>query len=162
MRSLHIVYPICVVIAAIIITMATTNTGARYFALMIMVPGSYGCFQVSNAWVASVAARPKQKRAIALAMSNAVGNTSLIWTPYLYPSSAGPRYTVAWSVNIALSVVCILVSLWLRVVLQRENKRMESMESEADLGGTQLKAEGKPVEVEYAGALPSSAFQFQC
>lgn len=161
MRSLHIVYPLCAVIAAIILTLATTNTGARYFALMIMVPGSYGCFQVSNAWVASVAARPKQKRAIALAMSNAVGNTSLVWTPYLYPASAGSRYTVAWSVNIALYVVCIAVSLALRVVLQRQNKRMEGVEAEADLGSGS-KGDGKPVEVEYAGALPASIFQFQC
>lgn len=161
MRSLHIVFPLCAVIAAIIITMATTNVGARYFALMIMVPGSYGCFQVSNAWVASVAARPKQKRATALAMSNAVGNTALIWTPYLYPSSAGPRYTVAWSVNIALSVLCIVVSLWLRVALQRENQRLGSTESATE-AAPQLKDDEKSMELEFVGELPATAYRFQC
>ena len=76
----------------IIITMSTLNTGARYFALFLMLPGAYGCFQVSNAWMANIAARPKAKRAIALAMNNSFGNLALVWTPYLYPSSDGPRY----------------------------------------------------------------------
>jgi hypothetical protein len=77
----------------IIITMATTAIGPRYFALFLMLPGAYGCFQVSNAWMANIAARPKRKRAIALAMNNAFGNLALTWTPYLYPASDGPKYT---------------------------------------------------------------------
>jgi hypothetical protein len=79
--------------SGIIITLATTNTGARYFALFLMLPGTYGGFQISNAWVANIAARPQKKRAISLAMSNSVGNLALVWTPYLYPDRDGPRYT---------------------------------------------------------------------
>lgn len=79
--------------SGIIITLATTNTGARYFALFLMLPGTYGAFQISNAWVANIAARPQKKRAISIAMSNSIGNLALVWTPYLYPDSDGPRYT---------------------------------------------------------------------
>jgi hypothetical protein len=60
--------------------------------MFLMLPGTYGCFQISNAWMANIAARPKKKRAIGLAMNNALGNTALVWTPYLYPESDGPRY----------------------------------------------------------------------
>lgn len=91
-RSPHMIYPTVAAIAGIIITMATTNLGARYFALFPMLAGTYGCFQISNAWMANIAARPQKKRAIALAMNNALGNTALVWTPYLYPTSDGPRY----------------------------------------------------------------------
>lgn len=86
-------YPTLVAITGIIITIATTNVGTRYFALFLMLPGTYGCFQISNAWMANIAARPKKKRAIGLAMNNSIGNLALVWTPYLYPDSAGPRYT---------------------------------------------------------------------
>jgi len=83
---------ITIAAVGIIITLATTNVPVRYFALFLMLPGSYGCFQISNAWMANIGSRPQKKRAITLAMNNAFGNTSLVWTPYLYPSSDGPRY----------------------------------------------------------------------
>ncbi len=86
------VYPTIVAMIGIIITIATTNTAARYFSLFLMLPGTYGCFQISNAWMANIAARPQKKRAIGLAMDNSIGNLALVWTPYLYPDSDGPRY----------------------------------------------------------------------
>lgn len=97
-----------------------------------MIPATYGCFQVSNAWAASVAPRPKVKRAVALALNNSFGNTALIWTPYLYPASAGPKYTVAWSVNLALCVVGILSAVMLRFILQRKNKALEREYNSSD------------------------------
>jgi MFS family permease len=125
-RSLHIIFPLLVTLTGIIITLATPNVGANYFALMLMIPATYGCFQISNAWAASVAPRPRQKRAVALALNNSLGNTALIWTPYLYPKSQGPRYRTAWSVNLSLCVVGILASLALRLVLQRANKKLDA------------------------------------
>lgn len=128
-RSPHMIYPSVVAIAGIIITMATTNNAARYFAIFLMLPGAYGCFQISNAWMANIAARPQKKRAIALAMNNSVGNLALVWTPYLYPASQGPRYMTAWSVNLALTVVTIVSSLILSICLRRDNKKMEEMKA---------------------------------
>lgn len=94
LRSPFMIGPCCALLVGIIITMATTVVGARYFALFLMIPGAYGCFQISNAWMANIAARPRRKRAIALAMNNSVGNLALVWTPYLYPASDGPKYTM--------------------------------------------------------------------
>jgi len=91
---MHIIVPTLAAMTGIIITMATTNIAARYFALFLMLPGTYSCFQISNAWMSNIAARPRKKRAIALAMNNAFGNTAITWTPYLYPASQGPRYTL--------------------------------------------------------------------
>ncbi|KAL4792865.1 major facilitator superfamily domain-containing protein [Aspergillus venezuelensis] len=111
--------------AGIIITVSTTNTAARYVAIFMMLPGTYGTIQTSYAWMPNIAARPRKKRAIALAMNNAVGNSALVWTPYLYPESQGPRYVVAWSVNLALEAVCIASIVLLRVLLVRDNRRLE-------------------------------------
>ncbi|KAJ0124475.1 hypothetical protein J7T55_005813 [Diaporthe amygdali] len=127
-RSPYIVYPTLVAMSGIIITLATTNIGARYFALFLMLPGTYGGFQISNAWVANIAARPQKKRAISLAMSNSIGNLALVWTPYLYPDSDGPRYTTAWSVNLGLSVVTLTSVLFLSFILIRDNKTIHDLE----------------------------------
>lgn len=137
-RSPHMIYPSFVAIAGIVITMATTNNGARYFALFLMLPGTYGCFQISNAWMANIGARPQKKRAISIAMNNSFGNVALVWTPYLYPASAGPRYMTAWSVNLALTVVTVLSSAALSYCLRRDNKKIEELHEtitiEAGLG----------------------------
>ncbi|CAM1503127.1 Fc.00g079030.m01.CDS01 [Cosmosporella sp. VM-42] len=129
MRSPHMIYPSVVALVGIIITMATTNIGARYFALFLMLPGTYGCFQISNAWMANIGARPRKKRAISLAMNNSFGNLALVWTPYLYPPSAGPRYTTAWSVNLALTVVTIASSFALSFILRKDNKKLDEIET---------------------------------
>ena len=152
-RSPHIIYPSVVCAIGIIITMATTNVPARYFALFLMLPGAYGCFQVSNAWMANIAARPQKKRAIALAMNNALGNTALVWTPYLYPSSDGPRYITAWSVNLALTVVTLVSAVVLSFVLRRDNKKIDELNA---MGyglehGSDDKAGAEVVENAYAG-----------
>ncbi|KIW01978.1 uncharacterized protein PV09_06813 [Verruconis gallopava] len=128
-RSPFIMAPIAVAAVGIIITLVTTNTAARYFSLFLMLPGSYGCFQISNAWMANIGARPQKKRAVALAMNNAFGNTALVWTPYLYPSTAAPKYTVAWSVNLALCVVVFVSTYILSFCLRRDNKKMDQIEA---------------------------------
>ncbi|KAH8891187.1 MFS general substrate transporter [Thozetella sp. PMI_491] len=132
-RSVHVIYPSIFALIGIVITIATTNTAARYFALFLMLPGTYGCIQISNAWMASIAARPQKKRAISIAMNNAVGNLALVWTPYLYPDSAGPQYTVAWSVNLALTVVTIASALGLSLLLRRENKKLDELEASSNV-----------------------------
>lgn len=126
-RSPFIVGPSLVGAAGIIITITTTNTAARYFAIFLMLPGTYGCLMISNAWMANIAARPAKKRAIALAMNNSVGNSALVWTPYLYPKSDGPRYTTAWAVNLSLTAVCIASTILLRILLSRDNKKLGGM-----------------------------------
>lgn len=123
-RSPFIAGPTLVGIVGIIITVATTHTGARYFALFLMLPGTYGCLQISNAWMANIAARPRKKRAISLAMNNSFGNSALVWTPYLYPKSQGPRYTTAWGVNLGLATLCVASVIALRFCLARDNKKM--------------------------------------
>ncbi|KAL4899066.1 hypothetical protein BDW74DRAFT_184068 [Aspergillus multicolor] len=136
-RSPSILIPNAFAVTGIIITVATTNTAARYVAIFMMLPGTYGCMMISNAWMANIAARPQKVRAIGLAMNNSLGNSALVWTPYLYPESAGPRYVVAWSVNLALMAVCMASTALLRVLLARENKRLMLAEEGSVDGGNE-------------------------
>ncbi|RDW64414.1 uncharacterized protein DSM5745_09825 [Aspergillus mulundensis] len=135
-RSPSILIPNAIAVTGIIITVATTISAARYVAIFMMLPGTYGCMMISNAGMANIAARPQKVRAIGLAMNNSLGKSALVWTPYLYPENAGPRYVVAWSVNLALMAVCMTSTGLLRVLLARENRRLKSVEeSLVDDGG---------------------------
>ncbi|KAA8569540.1 hypothetical protein EYC84_001158 [Monilinia fructicola] len=102
-RFLHIVVPLCFALVAFVIAASTTSTGPRYFSMMLMVPSIYTAFVVALAWISNTLPRPPAKRATALALINAVSNTSSIYASYMYPSSAGPRYVLAMSVNSAWS-----------------------------------------------------------
>jgi hypothetical protein len=91
-RFLHISLPLCVGVTAFVIALSTLNTAARYLSIMFMVPGVYTGFVVCLAWISNCIPRPPAKRAAALALINAVGNSASIWTSYLYPESSSPRY----------------------------------------------------------------------
>ena len=57
-------------------------TGPRYFAMMLMVPSVYTGYVVALAWISNTLPRPPAKRAAALALINAVSNTSSIYASY--------------------------------------------------------------------------------
>ncbi|RMY67731.1 hypothetical protein D0863_07603 [Hortaea werneckii] len=129
-RSLHNTFPVLAAMVGIIITIATTNIAARYFALFIMLAGTYGSFQISNAWMGNISARPQKKRAIGLAMNNAIGNLAQVWTPYLYPESDGPRYTMALSFS-----------------LKRENRKLNNIETDVELSQHEDLGKDPPLDI---------------
>lgn len=48
-----------------------------------------------------------------------------MWTSYLYPHTAQPRYVLAMSVNSAFALVVIILAGVMRMVLLRANKKLE-------------------------------------
>lgn len=99
-RYFHVTLPLYVGIIAFIIAATSTTTAPRYLSMMLMVPGVYTGYVVALAWISNTLPRPPAKRAAALAAINAVSNASSIYTSYMYPQSAGPRYGKPVSCNI--------------------------------------------------------------
>lgn len=66
-----------------------------------------------------------EDRAAAVALVTAVGNISQVWS-YIHADTAKPRYVLAMSVNSASALGCILLSLFLRKVVQHVNRNIES------------------------------------
>ncbi|KAL9089777.1 MAG: hypothetical protein Q9165_005571 [Trypethelium subeluteriae] len=124
-RYLHVVLPLCVGVAAFILGVATTSTAPRYVAMMLMVPGVYTGYVVVLAWIANVMPRPPAKRAAAQAAINAVSNCSSIYASYMYPDSAAPRYTVAFSVDCATAALAIIMATLLRFILVGLNRKLD-------------------------------------
>lgn len=114
------VYPIILVLISIatttyLIPMATTNVGARYFAMMIMPFASVGPQILLYKTINLHIARPTTKRAAATALVNSIGGTSNIWMSYLYIGA--PRYFPAFGTRKpCLTIVPRLIVLSLTLV----------------------------------------------
>jgi hypothetical protein len=124
-RYFHVTLPLYVAVAAFILAASTTATAPRYVAMMLMVPGVYTGYVVALGWISNCMPRPPAKRAAALAAINAVSNCSSIYASYMYPSSAGPRYIVAMSVDCATAALAIIMATLLRFILVKLNKKLD-------------------------------------
>lgn len=147
-RFFHIVLPLCVSVAAFILAAATTATAPRYVAMMLMPASFYMSFVVTLAWISNTLLKPQSKRAASLALINCLSNTTSIYASYMYQSSMGPRYTIAFVVNCITAVVAICAALLLRIMLARLNKKLDRGEyvSGVPRGGTATGNGGGPAK----------------
>lgn len=130
--------------------------------MCIMVGAIYSGYVVTLSWISNVLPRPPAKRAAALAGINALSNVCQIYSPFLYPSSDGPRYVKAMAVNLSMSGVSILFGTVLRFYLVRLNRKLdeldrgEGIDVVEGIGGSD--GEGRKREVEERG-LPGIAVE---
>lgn len=96
-RTWHITTAKALAVTGFVLGCATLNTGAKYFAMVVFSVGTYAVNSIVLGWVASTCGQTKQKKASSLAIVNTIANVSFIWTPYLWPDSDAPRYTIAMS-----------------------------------------------------------------
>ena len=133
-RCFHIAIPLTVSMLGNILCVTLTSTAGRYASMFLMTLGVYSAFNVTLSWVSSTIARPKAKRAAALAMVNSLANCTHLFTSYLYPNSQKPRYLTA---GITLSLFCGLcaaVAIVLRFWLSWENKKLDRAEGFSGAG----------------------------
>ncbi|KAF4817624.1 MFS transporter prlL [Colletotrichum tropicale] len=104
--SFHIIWPMCIAIMGYI-TGDNFEHGAEILFHKTMI-------------------RPRIKRASAVAIVNALANTSQVWTSYLYPDSDAPHHVLAMSVNASGAFLAICTALVLRFILLRYNKQLAS------------------------------------
>ncbi|KAL4772410.1 major facilitator superfamily domain-containing protein [Aspergillus nidulans var. acristatus] len=127
--SFHAIGPMIAAIVGFVVAAASLNTGARYFAMVLMVAGGHGSNAVVLAWTQKTMLRPRIKRASAVAFVNAFGNLAQIFSSYFYPDSSAPRYVIAMAANSAFSLVVIILALCMRIILLRANRRLERGET---------------------------------
>lgn len=123
-RFYHVVSPLGVSLISFIIAASTMNTGARYFAMCIMIPSLYCSFTVILTWMSNSMPRPPVKRAIAIAIMNCLSNSTSIWNSYLYPSGDAPRYLTAFVCNCVFVLLAIVMAFMTRFRLRQLNKRI--------------------------------------
>ncbi|KAF6832030.1 MFS transporter [Colletotrichum plurivorum] len=122
-RTWHITIMKTIVIGGFIVAVATLNIAARLVGIVFFVGASFGINNIILGWVSSTLGQTNEKKAVAIAMCNTLGSVASIYTPYLWPSTDSPRYLKAWMAGIAFSIGVIVIAWWLRISLQRRNKK---------------------------------------
>ena len=74
-RSLHIIPALCVSIVGFVITVATLNNPARYFAAFLYTPGSFSANPLVYTWAVSTLNTTPEKRAAAGAIVGVSSNS---------------------------------------------------------------------------------------
>lgn len=132
-RTWHITAAKSVAVFGFILGFATLNTGARYFAMIVFSIGTYAVNSIILGWVSSTCGQTKEKKASSLAIVNTIANVSFIWTPYLWPSSDEPRYTIAMSSSAAFSIATATGAWVMKFWLMRLNKKIRQSDNETVL-----------------------------
>ncbi|KAF1916725.1 putative MFS transporter [Ampelomyces quisqualis] len=130
-RTWHITVSKAIAIVGFIVGTASLNIGARYFAMVLFVGATYGVNNISLAWAAGVLGQTDEKKAATVAIVNTLGNLSFVYTPYLWPDSDSPRFGMAMYASVGFSAGVIICAWILRLVLQRDNRKIRAMDNEA-------------------------------
>lgn len=126
----HIIGSVAVCLVGAIIMISTLNTGARYFALILLCSGPFVGLNIQISWETTVVPRPRTKRAALIAIANCVSSVSHWFSPYFFLTSQEPRYQTGGGVIIAgcgMTILSCLVTRWWCI---RKNKALDKKEAE--------------------------------
>ncbi|KAG5652487.1 hypothetical protein H0H81_004843 [Sphagnurus paluster] len=99
-RGNYITLAACISGVSFVATVAASNLKVKYAFLCFAVGGVYAACPLTLLWVSSIIDHPAEKRAIAIAFVNGLGNSASIYGSFLWPSKTGPRYVQGFSVTI--------------------------------------------------------------
>lgn len=129
-RSLHIIIPLSCSVVGFIVTVATGNPAARYAMTFLYAAGCFSANTLQYTWAVSTLSQTPEKRAVSGAMVNIFGHLGNVWSPYFFPDSDMPRYTMAMCLQIGFACAAIGIASVIRWHLKRKNNKLRS-EAEA-------------------------------
>ncbi|RDW70904.1 uncharacterized protein DSM5745_08415 [Aspergillus mulundensis] len=144
-RFWYMIYPAPLAVAGYAIYMSPVSSfGARYVALFLML-SVYSMNMTANAWLATTISRPPAKRAAAYGFLTVVPHTSSIWSSFTYRNNDSPYFRLALGIAAGMITLAAASAVWLRVLLVRENRRLEEEEKrKLDLAGSRSGADVAP------------------
>ncbi|PPQ66338.1 hypothetical protein CVT26_011169 [Gymnopilus dilepis] len=145
------------VIIGFIISLSTDSVGARYVSLFFMACGYVGRwpvllalspqtdsltgFAMTLVWVSNAVPRPPAKRAAAIGIVNGSGNLGNLMGSYTWKAAWGPKYHQSMAISLGALVISSLLSLLIRQILVRENRKLDEDEKAALEGANRLRVE---------------------
>ncbi|KAL4967813.1 major facilitator superfamily domain-containing protein [Aspergillus stella-maris] len=134
-RFWYMMYPAPIAVAGFVLFMAPISTfGVRYFSMFLML-FIYSMNSTITAWLATSISRPPAKRAAAYGIVATMANTCSIWTPYTYRLRDSPHFRLALGLVVGMVVLAAGLSVFLRMILVRENEKLEEEHRRVNAGG---------------------------
>jgi hypothetical protein len=128
-RTWHITASKAVAILGFALSVGTLNIAARYVGIVLFVGATYGVNNIILGWTASTLGQTNEKKAVAIALCNTLGNLASVYTPYLWPDSGAPRFLTAIVASIGFSIGVVICAWIMRFALKRTNKNLQQQEN---------------------------------
>ncbi|OLN86261.1 putative transporter C1002.16c-like protein 6 [Colletotrichum chlorophyti] len=129
-RGYHIMVNNCFAITGFIISVATLNTPARYFAAFLYAPASFSANALVYTWAVSSLSQTPEKRAAGGAIVNIMGHLGNVMSPYFFPDNHAPRYTMAMILQIVFAGLTLCTAFTSKWYLTRQNKKLRAAADE--------------------------------
>jgi len=112
------------------IAVTTSSDRMVQYVLTIFAFGTiYGCSPLIKTWVSDVIPQPAEKRAIAIALINSIGNASSIYSTWLWPKKDAPRYIPGFATTTSwLGILCVLTFVFQYLFKKYPVERMDHAE----------------------------------
>ncbi|PPQ68912.1 hypothetical protein CVT26_001849 [Gymnopilus dilepis] len=113
-RANYITWAGIIAMISFIVTVASNNDKVKYAFLCFAVGAVYASCPLTLLWVSGIIDHPAEKRAIAIALVNALGNSASIYGSFMWPAEDAPRYISGFAIT--------TVFVFLLAVLAQVNK----------------------------------------
>lgn len=139
----HLVGGLSLAFASGLIVAFADNAAARYTFICFFIGGVYGTLPMILTWLTEFMPTPEEKRSVAIAAANAVGNLSALYGSQLWPDSDGPDYLTGFTAVACFSGIAALMSGLLPIIFKLLPRWPTKAEKEWMAEAEQLNASGQ-------------------
>lgn len=125
-RGLHIIIPLSCSVVGFVVTVATGNPAARYAMTFLYAAGCFSANTMQYSWAVSTLGQTPEKRAAGGAIVNIFGHLGNVVSPYFFPDSHAPRFTMAMILQIVFAGLGITLATVIKWHLSKKNKKLRS------------------------------------
>lgn len=118
-RAIHLALASALSIICFAILIAILNNTARYVLLCFGVAGVYAACPLVSIYASNAIPWPSEKRAISLAVINALGNSASIYGSFLFPANAKDHNRTGFAVTMAFMILAFFMAFVLRFFLAK-------------------------------------------
>ncbi|KAF8237297.1 MFS general substrate transporter [Tricholoma matsutake] len=118
-RGNYITLTSAIACVSFIVAVASNNNRVKYAFLCFAVGAVYAACPLTLLWVPGIIDHPAEKRAVAIALVNGLGNSASIYGSFLWPSTTGPRYAQGFATTTAFVFVLGILAQINKFLLRR-------------------------------------------
>lgn len=124
-RGYHISMGLLASAIGFLITIATTNTAARYAASFLYAPGSFAANALVYSWAVSTLSATPEKRAAAGAVVNIIGHIGNVVSPYFFRDAQAPVYRTAFILMFVFGFLAFAIAFGTKMYLKKQNRQLK-------------------------------------
>ncbi|ESK88485.1 mfs transporter [Moniliophthora roreri MCA 2997] len=118
-RGNYVTLAALVASVSFIVTAAVNDDHIKYAFLCLAVGGVYAACPLTLLWVFGAIDHPAEKRAVAIAFVNGLGNSASIYGSFLWPAKTGPRYVQGFATTTAFVLTLAIMAQIFKRLLEK-------------------------------------------